>query len=93
MSADIIFLVYVYQRFKYPVDKKRVNEFGFGGADEKTAEAGAGLLEGTDGKAGEDKADAPRAGITEDTVSKTSAGVRSGKAAASSSAKEDKKSS
>jgi hypothetical protein len=92
---DIIFLVYVYQRFKYPVDKKRVNEFGFGGADEKTAEAGAGLLEGTDGKAGEDKADAPRAGITEDTVSKRSGKESSGvpAAAASSSAKEDKKSS
>lgn len=31
---DIIFLIYVYQRWIYPVDKKRVNEFGFGGEDE-----------------------------------------------------------
>ena len=26
--ADIIFLIYLYQRWIYPVDKKRVNEFG-----------------------------------------------------------------
>lgn len=31
--ADIIFLIYVYQRWIYPVDKKRVNEFGFAGED------------------------------------------------------------
>lgn len=30
---DIIFLIYVYQRWIYPVDKKRVNEFGFAGED------------------------------------------------------------
>ncbi|BFG30391.1 cleft lip and palate transmembrane protein 1 homolog [Prunus yedoensis var. nudiflora] len=33
---DVIFLIYVYQRWKYPVDKKRVNEFGFSGDDEVT---------------------------------------------------------
>jgi hypothetical protein len=32
--ADLIFLIYVYQRWIYPVDKKRVNEFGFGGEGE-----------------------------------------------------------
>ncbi|XP_074575026.1 uncharacterized protein LOC141831544 [Curcuma longa] len=31
---DIIFLIYLYQRWMYPVDKKRLNEFGFGGEDE-----------------------------------------------------------
>ncbi|XP_008795274.1 cleft lip and palate transmembrane protein 1 homolog [Phoenix dactylifera] len=31
---DVIFLIYLYQRWVYPVDKKRVNEFGFGGEDE-----------------------------------------------------------
>lgn len=38
---DVIFLIYLYQRWIYPVDKKRVNEFGFGGEDEAqpTAEA------------------------------------------------------
>ncbi|GER27957.1 cleft lip and palate transmembrane protein [Striga asiatica] len=32
---DVIFLIYLYQRWVYPVDKKRVNEFGFGGEDEQ----------------------------------------------------------
>jgi len=31
---DIIFLIYLYQRWIYPVDKKRVNEFGQGGEPE-----------------------------------------------------------
>lgn len=35
--SDVIFLIYLYQRWVYPVDKTRVNEFGFGGEDE-TAE-------------------------------------------------------
>jgi len=33
--ADLIFLIYLYQRWIYPVDKKRVNEFGFGGEDDQ----------------------------------------------------------
>jgi hypothetical protein len=37
MLPDLIFLIYLYQRWKYPVDKKRVNEFGFGGEDEQQA--------------------------------------------------------
>ncbi|EES12220.1 hypothetical protein BDA96_06G098500 [Sorghum bicolor] len=41
---DVIFLIYLYQRWKYPVDKKRVNEFGFGGEDEPAAQ---GALEGS----------------------------------------------
>ncbi|KAJ8765303.1 hypothetical protein K2173_012000 [Erythroxylum novogranatense] len=32
---DLIFLIYLYQRWIYPVDKSRVNEFGFGGEDDK----------------------------------------------------------
>ncbi|XP_051148823.1 uncharacterized protein LOC127263698 [Andrographis paniculata] len=35
---DVIFLIYLYQRWIYPVDKKRVNEFGFGGEDEQQPE-------------------------------------------------------
>lgn len=31
--ADVIFLIYLYQRWVYPVDKKRVNEFGFAAED------------------------------------------------------------
>jgi len=30
---DIIFFIYLYQRWKYPVDKSRVNEFGASGDD------------------------------------------------------------
>lgn len=30
---DVIFLIYLYQRWIYPVDYKRVNEFGQGGED------------------------------------------------------------
>lgn len=35
---DLIFLIYLYQRWKYPVDLKRVNEFGFGGEDEDASQ-------------------------------------------------------
>ncbi|KAK7824365.1 uncharacterized protein LOC112012307 [Quercus suber] len=35
---DVIFLIYVYQRWIYPVDKRRVNEFGFVGEDDQVAE-------------------------------------------------------
>ena len=48
MSSDVIFLIYLYQRWKYPVDKKRVNEFGFGGVDEPAAQE---TLEGSDSAA------------------------------------------
>jgi hypothetical protein len=35
---DVIFLIYIYQKWVYPVDKKRVNEFGFGGEDDQVSE-------------------------------------------------------
>ncbi|CAI9108837.1 OLC1v1008533C1 [Oldenlandia corymbosa var. corymbosa] len=34
---DVIFLIYLYQRWVYPVDKKRVNEFGFAGEDDQSS--------------------------------------------------------
>ncbi|KAI9215734.1 hypothetical protein POPTR_T045800v4 [Populus trichocarpa] len=34
---DLIFLIYLYQRWAYPVDKTRVNEFGFGGEDDQAS--------------------------------------------------------
>ncbi|KAL9354581.1 hypothetical protein Peur_052551 [Populus x canadensis] len=34
---DLIFLIYIYQRWVYPVDKSRVNEFGFGGEDDQAS--------------------------------------------------------
>ncbi|GJP48434.1 hypothetical protein CLOM_g7718 [Closterium sp. NIES-68] len=46
---DIIFLIFLYQRWIYPVDKKRVNEFGFGGEPEGVAGAAAGSSVTADG--------------------------------------------
>ncbi|KAI5070624.1 hypothetical protein GOP47_0014967 [Adiantum capillus-veneris] len=37
---DVIFLIYLYQRWVYPVDKSRVNEFGFGGDSKEEDNAG-----------------------------------------------------
>ncbi|KAK9291555.1 hypothetical protein L1049_019503 [Liquidambar formosana] len=36
---DVIFLIYVYQRWIYPVDRKRVNEYGFGGEDAQASDS------------------------------------------------------
>lgn len=47
---DIVFLIYLYQRWIYPVDKKRVNEFGFGGEDEQAAIAGGDSQDGENDK-------------------------------------------
>jgi hypothetical protein len=35
---DLVFIVYLYQRWKYPVDKKRRNEFGQVGEESDPAE-------------------------------------------------------
>jgi len=37
LRDDLIFVIYLYQRWIYPVDKKRINEFGMSGEDEETA--------------------------------------------------------
>lgn len=42
---DVIFLIYLYQRWIYPVDKSRVNEFGFGGDPDKEMLQGSSELE------------------------------------------------
>jgi hypothetical protein len=42
---DLIFLIYVYQRWIYRVDMTRVNEFGFSGAQQEEREAVAGAAE------------------------------------------------
>ena len=34
---DIIFFIYLYQRYIYPVDRKRVNEFGITGEADSVA--------------------------------------------------------
>ena len=50
---DIIFLIFLYQRWIYRVDHSRVNEFGISGEDIKAAEQQKGpqpnAIEGSDG--------------------------------------------
>ncbi|KAL3721273.1 hypothetical protein ACJRO7_033727 [Eucalyptus globulus] len=47
---DIIFLIYVYQRWKYPVDKTRVNEYGFSAEDvQASPPQGAEVASSTEG--------------------------------------------
>jgi hypothetical protein len=65
LRDDVIFFVYIYQRWAYKIDYTRVNEFGQGGEDEEEAEK-----EG--GKATEKKKEIESKG--EKTGKKTSAG-------------------
>jgi hypothetical protein len=67
LSADLIFLIYLYQRWKYPVDKKRVNEFGFGGEDEQQARQ---TLEGSESSAAVQQTAAEAETSTEDKKTK-----------------------
>uniref|UniRef100_A0A7S0RTS6 Cleft lip and palate transmembrane protein 1 n=1 Tax=Chlamydomonas leiostraca TaxID=1034604 RepID=A0A7S0RTS6_9CHLO len=53
---DVIFLIYLYQRWIYPTDKARVNEFGWAGDDEAEA---AGKEQPALGGAGEGEGDVP----------------------------------
>lgn len=50
-SDDVIFLVYLAQRWLYPVDKSRKNEFGASGLDYENAEARRRGLKRTLGRA------------------------------------------
>lgn len=43
LCADIIFFIFLYQRWIYPVDKTRVNEFGQSGEDGEPASVDAAL--------------------------------------------------
>jgi len=65
--ADVIFLIYLYQRWKYPVDKKRVNEFGFVGEDEPAARE---TLEGSDSAAAAQQTEAEAETSAEDKKTK-----------------------
>ncbi|KAL6845802.1 hypothetical protein ACP4OV_024377 [Aristida adscensionis] len=65
---DVIFLIYLYQRWVYPVDKKRVNEFGFGGEDEPQAQEKT--SEGSDSAAAAQQTEAEAETSTEDKKTK-----------------------
>ena len=60
-------MIYLYQRWKYPVDKKRVNEFGFGGEDEPAARE---TLEGSDSAAAAQQTEAEAETSVEDKKTK-----------------------
>ena len=53
-SLDVIFLIYVYQRWIYPVDPKRFNEFGTSGEKNETASS---EIEGSSGQSEQPVAD------------------------------------
>lgn len=62
---DVIFFIYLYQRYKYRIDYTRVNEFGQGGEDEAedaAVDAAAKKLLAEDVKEVEAKADAKASG-------------------------------
>eukprot|EP00249_Psilotum_nudum_P023304 c28823_g1_i1 orf=423-2327(-) len=75
---DVIFLIYLYQRWIYPVDKSRVNEFGFGGEenkDESEQSTLGGSVAAIEGKAGEDAiAGQISAAVSRQGISRTAAG-------------------
>ncbi|XP_041988090.1 cleft lip and palate transmembrane protein 1 homolog [Aricia agestis] len=52
---DIVFFIFLYQRWIYKVDHKRVNEFGFSGEMEEQQKSGNGSLAITEGEATADK--------------------------------------
>jgi len=67
LRDDVVFFVYLYQRWIYPIDKKRVNEFGraYDDADDDPSDAAAAAaaapvaaLEGMDAAADPDATDA-----------------------------------
>ncbi|CAI5468627.1 unnamed protein product [Closterium sp. Yama58-4] len=73
---DIIFLIFLYQRWIYPVDKKRVNEFGFGGEPETAALAGSadGAADGAAERAGSSRTDRLTAAEAEVAAAAAAAG-------------------
>jgi hypothetical protein len=51
---DLIFLIYLYQRYIYRVDMTRVNEFGFSGQQQAEVEAAKAAAEAANGAAASD---------------------------------------
>ncbi|EFX04387.1 clptm1 domain containing protein [Grosmannia clavigera kw1407] len=85
---DIIFFVYIYQRWAYRTDYTRVNEFGQGGDDDETDEPTVKVVEGVKGNGveekGEDVAD------VKDKAKKAATGKASGSDAKAGGAKKRK---
>jgi hypothetical protein len=72
LRDDVIFFVYLYQRWAYKIDYTRVNEFGQGGEDEEEAEKEGGKKE-TGKKEIESKGKKTLAGPAENTAKATGA--------------------
>lgn len=47
MFSDIVFFIFLYQRWIYKVDHKRVNEFGFSGEMEDDAKKQVAITDGS----------------------------------------------
>ena len=60
---DVVFFICLYQRYIYPVDEKRINEFGGGGEGDEEEEG----EEGKEGKKGEKEAKGKEEGGKEKT--------------------------
>ena len=52
---DLIFCIYLYQRWIYPVDKKRANEFGFAEEKPEIDANGAAIVDGDKGDQQQDQ--------------------------------------
>lgn len=55
LITDIVFFIFLYQRWIYKVDHKRVNEFGFSGEMEQQKQSENGNLAITEGEQPTDK--------------------------------------
>jgi len=73
---DIIFFIYIYQRYAYKVDYTRVNEFGQGGDDDEPA-----AVEADKKNEGEEATPAPAVAAEKGKAAKKATGVDSGKKA------------
>ncbi|CAI5526491.1 unnamed protein product [Closterium sp. Naga37s-1] len=83
---DIIFLIFLYQRWIYPVDKQRVNEYGFGGEPEAAALAGAPAAGGDGAADGAGSGKTDRLTAAEAEVAAAAAAAGAGAAAAAAAA-------
>ncbi|GAX82575.1 hypothetical protein CEUSTIGMA_g10001.t1 [Chlamydomonas eustigma] len=74
---DVVFLIFLYQRWIYRVDKTRVNEFGWAGADDSAPVEGAEALPLEDSQAiSQDKSEGGQSTGTDETLKKRKNGKK-----------------
>lgn len=60
LRDDVIFFIYLYQRWNYPIDHKRVNEFGLGGEEDGEVKEGeVKAVEGSSEPSAQEVSDSP----------------------------------